>query len=66
MTSEKKPWSQPQLIVLGRGAPEEAVLFNCKAASFGSSSNAHHGSCKGNSTDAHGACTGACTGVVTS
>ena len=27
---EKKRWSKPQLIVLARGTPEEAVLAACK------------------------------------
>ncbi len=26
----KLSWSKPQLIVLGKGAPEEAVLMACK------------------------------------
>lgn len=28
--TEKKPWSKPELIVLLRGNPEEAVLVGCK------------------------------------
>jgi len=28
---EKKEWSEPELIVLVRSQPEEAVLTNCKA-----------------------------------
>ncbi|MBI3986858.1 MAG: hypothetical protein HY343_08065 [Lentisphaerae bacterium] len=28
----KKKWTRPQLIVLGRGAPEENVLAWCKSA----------------------------------
>ena len=27
---EKKPWSKPELILLVRGNPEEAVLAGCK------------------------------------
>jgi hypothetical protein len=27
---ERKTWSQPQLVVLGRGKPEESVLEVCK------------------------------------
>ena len=27
---EKKRWNKPQLIVLARGTPEEAVLDSCK------------------------------------
>jgi hypothetical protein len=34
MPARKKPWSKPQLIVLGRGKPEENVLANCKAGGF--------------------------------
>ncbi len=30
MKAEKKPWSKPQLLVLGRGTPEERVLAHCK------------------------------------
>jgi hypothetical protein len=29
-TMERKTWSQPQLVVLGRGKPEESVLEVCK------------------------------------
>jgi len=27
---EKKQWIKPQLIILGRGTPEENVLLTCK------------------------------------
>jgi hypothetical protein len=30
MPSQKRQWSKPQLIVLGRGKPEENVLGACK------------------------------------
>jgi hypothetical protein len=30
MPTDKKPWIRPQLIVLGRGRPEENVLQSCK------------------------------------
>lgn len=30
MEDKKKSWTQPQLIVLGRGQPEESVLGKCK------------------------------------
>lgn len=30
MTKERKPWSRPLLVVLGRGRPEENVLEVCK------------------------------------
>jgi len=31
MTENKKEWSEPELIVLVRSKPEEAVLISCKA-----------------------------------
>jgi hypothetical protein len=31
---DKKPWQRPELIVLVRSKPEEAVLTVCKNASF--------------------------------
>ncbi len=30
--TEKKQWTKPELIVLVRSKPEEAVLTNCKSA----------------------------------
>ena len=30
MADKKKPWTRPQLIVLGRGRPEESVLDKCR------------------------------------
>ena len=30
MSDTKKQWTKPQLIVLARGTPEEAVLTHCK------------------------------------
>ncbi len=30
MEDSRKKWTQPQLIILGRGAPEENVLAGCK------------------------------------
>jgi hypothetical protein len=30
-TADRKQWSKPQLIVLGRGTQEEQVLMGCKA-----------------------------------
>jgi hypothetical protein len=32
MTESRKEWSKPELIVLGRSKPEEAVLVACKGA----------------------------------
>lgn len=31
----KKRWSEPQLIILTRGQPEENVLISCKSSSGG-------------------------------
>lgn len=33
-TSMKKPWQTPELVILFRGRPEEAVLCNCKHANM--------------------------------
>lgn len=47
---EQKKWSRPQLVILGRGTPEESVLAGCKtyssAPANGSAGNAgcHSGS----------------------
>jgi hypothetical protein len=30
MSSDKRRWTRPQLIVLARGTPEESVLLHCK------------------------------------
>jgi hypothetical protein len=35
MTTSKKAWSEPELIVLVRSKPEEAVLAGCKNAAGG-------------------------------
>lgn len=32
--SEKRQWSKPELIVLLRGKPEEAVLLACKRQNY--------------------------------
>lgn len=32
MTQARKKWTAPQLVVLARGMPEEAVLAGCKYA----------------------------------
>ena len=32
MSGVGKQWAKPQLIVIGRGAPEESVLLKCKNA----------------------------------
>jgi hypothetical protein len=32
---EKKPWSEPILVELARGGPQEAVLLTCRLATPG-------------------------------
>ena len=34
MEDNRKKWIQPQLIVLGRGTPEENVLAGCKTSTL--------------------------------
>jgi len=34
MEDNRKPWITPQLIVLGRGTPEENVLRGCKTSNL--------------------------------
>ena len=38
MAGEKRMWLEPELIVLGRGMPEEKVLESCKTGSGGEES----------------------------
>jgi hypothetical protein len=45
MKENRKKWSQPQLIVLGRGTPEENVLGGCKTSKLAGAS-ATKNSCK--------------------
>ena len=45
MSKEKKVWSEPELIVMVRSRPEEAVLAACKKAG-GSGLNAAFGQCR--------------------
>ncbi|MCU0486684.1 MAG: hypothetical protein MUC85_11325 [Anaerolineales bacterium] len=35
MENQKKTWETPQLVVLGRGTPQENVLTHCKAQASG-------------------------------
>jgi hypothetical protein len=35
--TEKRPWQKPELIVLVRSKPEEAVLSGCKSSGHGGS-----------------------------
>ena len=37
MKDKKEKWTQPQLIVLGRGTPEENVLAGCKTSKLAGS-----------------------------
>ena len=47
MDSQKKAWTKPVLIIIGRGTPEEAVLLACKSdTSVGSFSSEIKG-CRG-------------------
>jgi hypothetical protein len=45
MKDNRKKWTQPQLIVLGRGTPEENVLAGCKTSKL-ASATATKASCK--------------------
>jgi hypothetical protein len=45
MENKRKKWIQPQLIVLGRGTPEENVLAGCKTSKL-SGASATKVSCK--------------------
>ena len=54
MEDNRKNWIQPQLIVLGRGTPEENVLAGCKtskntgsAATVNNCKKTGTGNCKG-------------------
>ncbi len=44
-TTPRQPWIQPQLIVLVRSRPEEAVLGSCKYISTSGSPNGADGEC---------------------
>lgn len=43
MTDKKKEWREPELIVLARNNPEEAVLIGCKAWSGENSKGGGYG-----------------------
>jgi hypothetical protein len=47
MSEKKQSWTKPQLIVLGRGTPEENVLATCKwiSATGTTSKNSNAGLC---------------------
>jgi len=42
MTTEKSAWQRPELIVLVRSRPEEAVLAGCKIPSANSGPSRHN------------------------
>ena len=42
---EKKRWQKPELIVLERSRPEEAVLLACKASGRSSGNSAYNSQC---------------------
>ena len=48
MAARKRQWSKPQLIVLGRGTPEENVLAACK---HGGNIGPGVGNCKNKGTE---------------
>ena len=43
--TEKKAWQKPELIVLARSNPEEAVLTTCKGNSIVSAAGTHNRKC---------------------
>ncbi len=45
MTEKKKPWVEPELIVLVRNNPEEGVLETCKLCGTGLGYLSGDGSC---------------------
>jgi len=45
-TNEKRTWEKPELTVLVRNKPEEAVLAACKGESAGNSQDASAGACE--------------------
>lgn len=58
MSADMKKWSQPQLIVLSRGQPEEKVLFVCKTLNqgVGTGPGASHLYCQSFKDDRCGSC----------
>jgi hypothetical protein len=48
MEDKRKPWIRPQLIVLGRGTPEENVLRGCKTSKLTGRQATKTGCCKSN------------------
>jgi hypothetical protein len=54
-----RDWIRPELIVLSRGTPEEAVLTGCKGGPARTSFLAHHDSCHSDEP----ACTTMCSSL---
>ncbi len=52
MADKKKTWTEPELIVITRGRPEERVLGVCKNASS-SGADVADGACTGMGGDCH-------------
>jgi hypothetical protein len=59
-TNAKPQWAKPELTVLVRSHPEEAVLGDCKNGSFGSSTANSAFACIENV----GGCTTACSAIA--
>jgi hypothetical protein len=59
MEDNRKKWVQPQLIVLGRGTPEENVLAGCKITTM-SGRSANRTKCK----KTFNKCTGTCSSTT--
>lgn len=53
MKDNRGKWIPPQLIVLGRGAPEENVLAGCKTSKL-TASGATRNSCKKSTSNCRG------------
>lgn len=51
MEDNRKKWIQPQLIVLGRGTPEENVLAGCKTSKLSGNSAKYQGCIKKNAAN---------------
>jgi hypothetical protein len=49
MRAAKKPWNKPELVVLVRGKPEEAVLAACKGYYLHEGSVHDYNNCMGGS-----------------
>jgi len=60
MEDKRKKWTTPHLIVLGRGTPEENVLFGCKMSTLNGSGATNKKCGKG------GGCNSKCSVISTS